>query len=446
MLQPLLGKHLKMYHTFSNGSPYKNYDGIVADGSVRSGKTAAISILFISLVLRDSAKYPEFNSLLCGQTYDAVKNNVVRPYIMPLLDGLGLKHNDPRNGNPLIIHDGKQDIIIEIYGAKNSGSDAPISGRTFIHALADEATLMNKAFIKMLETRLSLEDSKFLLTTNPSKPDSHIKTDFIDNDTKKKYVHYHFTIDDNPYLADNVKDKLKRSFTGIFYDRYIRGLWVAVEGRVFGSFTDEHILDFAVSPNWEIYAGLDFGWNDPACIILIGYDRNEDTYYIFDEIVESNITTRTMGLALTGNEIKTAKGVKRLVGHELMPYNFRKIIAGHEANQSRQESSGLSNKRILENEFGLKNMSIKFHYLDFSIQAVNEYINGSRLYVHPRCNTVIRDFNNYMYPEKDGEFYGEKPDASKTNHKYSHTMDAIRYVIDTVTPVKALSKVKVGFN
>ena len=454
MLSPFVGKHLKMIHTFSEGSPYIGKKLVVAHGSVRTGKTAALSILFLDRVLRYSLKYPNVNSIVAGFSYTSVKKNVVMAFIVPELEARGLQYTlTNQSGSSLIIKDGKHRIEIEIHGSGLVNSVGSIQGRTYLIGFVDEGTLAHPTYLKQLELRLSLPESKLLISTNPDNPDHYVKTGIIDAagvEGGKKVVAYHFILDDNPYLDAGVKEDMKVSFSGMFYDRYIRGLWIALEGRVFGNFGDVNIVDFTTNPGWEYYAGLDFGWNDPCAIILMAYDRLNNTWYIIDEFIQSYTSTASMGKLLTGGIVKVANKERTLTMSELMPNLFRGIYAGHEASARRQESGGLSNRNILQNEYPeLKRLiKIGFHYVDISIQAVYNYIgneNHQRLFVHPRCKSVIRDFNNYKYPEKKGEFYGEAPDDSHTNHKYSHSMDAIRYVVDSVTPIIIRQNAKVGW-
>ena len=356
-LKPFQGKQLQVFHTFSNGSPYKDCDGLVVDGSVRSGKSVVTSCLFNDLTLRNSPKHTNVNSMIGSATYTSAMENIVEPYILPFLKMLNIPFKAPsKSGSNLVINDGKYKIEIEIHGTGLANSHTKIQGRTYLNALIDEGTLAHPKFLKMLQTRLSLPESKLLINTNPDKPDHYVKTDIIDNlegTGEKNFAHYHFELDDNIYLAKSVKDRLKRSFTGIFYDRYIKGLWVAIEGRVFLNFSDDNIKEFENGMKWEYYAGLDFGWNDPAAIVILAYDRKENIWYIIDEIVESNIRTETMAELLVGKEVQGGFGVKRLSIAEHLPQILREVHAGHEAKQSRQESGGLSNKKILCNKYDL---------------------------------------------------------------------------------------------
>jgi len=450
MLLPFKGKHLQLYHTFSEGSPYKDKTIIIADGSVRSGKTAVTGKLFSDYILRMAHKYPGVSSAVFGQSQSSAIENVINPFIIPELDYMGLRYTRPSRTNPLVIYDGKYEIVIEVKGAQLSNSFTRVKGRTYLCALVDEGTEASHNMIPMLETRLSLPDSKLIINTNPDKPSHYIKTDMIDRVGfgRDDIMYYHFTLDDNPYIEDSVKDKLKKSFSGVFYDRYILGKWVVIEGKIYDNYISaKNVKEFDLEESWEYYLGLDFGWNDACAIVFMAYDRPNDTYYVIDEFIESHVSLTSMGDLMVGKSVKGAFGHKCIQHKNILANGLTGIWSGTEASQSRQEASGASSKStILANYPQLKGIfKIKHHYVDYSIMSVYNHVEN-KLFVHPRCKKVDRDFNNWMYPEKDGEFIGEKPDPSRANHKFSNSMDAIRYLVDTITPTKQKSKIKVGFN
>ena len=60
---------------------YKDYDAIICDGAVRSGKTLSMTLGFMfwaNTVYRDSA------FAICGKTIASLKRNVITPYVKML--------------------------------------------------------------------------------------------------------------------------------------------------------------------------------------------------------------------------------------------------------------------------------------------------------------------------------------------------------------------------
>jgi len=66
-------------------SEYENFDAIICDGSIRSGKTICMSISFI---LWAFYKFSGSAFALCGKTIRSLKRNVITP-ILPVLKNLG---------------------------------------------------------------------------------------------------------------------------------------------------------------------------------------------------------------------------------------------------------------------------------------------------------------------------------------------------------------------
>lgn len=63
--QPFSTKQLKILTWWCDTSPVKDYDGIIADGAVRSGKTVAMSIAFAKWAMHN---FNEHSFALCGKT------------------------------------------------------------------------------------------------------------------------------------------------------------------------------------------------------------------------------------------------------------------------------------------------------------------------------------------------------------------------------------------
>lgn len=56
------------------------------------------------------------------------------------------------------------------------------------------------------------------------------KLNWIDKRKKKRLLYLHFTMDDNLSLSEKVKERYQSMYMGVFYLRYIKGLWAVAEG------------------------------------------------------------------------------------------------------------------------------------------------------------------------------------------------------------------------
>ena len=122
-------------------------------------------------------------------------------------------------------------ILLE--GANDSRSEAKIRGLTLQGAYCDELTQFPRDFFAMLLSRLRVPNAKLIATTNPDSPSHWLKTDYINRQDELSFLDVKFLIDDNTTLPKDYVENLKVEYTGVFYDRFIRGLWVLAEGLIY---------------------------------------------------------------------------------------------------------------------------------------------------------------------------------------------------------------------
>ena len=72
--KPFSIKQKKIMTWWCDASPYKDWNGIIADGSVRSGKTVSMAPAFVNWAM---ANYDECDFALCGKTVGSLRRNVI---------------------------------------------------------------------------------------------------------------------------------------------------------------------------------------------------------------------------------------------------------------------------------------------------------------------------------------------------------------------------------
>lgn len=72
--QPFSDKQLKIMTWWCETSPVKDYDGIIADGAVRSGKTVSMACSFIQWAMKS---FNGHDFALCGKTVGSLRRNVL---------------------------------------------------------------------------------------------------------------------------------------------------------------------------------------------------------------------------------------------------------------------------------------------------------------------------------------------------------------------------------
>jgi PBSX family phage terminase large subunit len=252
----------------------------ILEGSVRSGKTYVSLLLWGFWVV---TKEPSCTFMMAGKTLMTLKRNV--------LELLG----DIFSGS-FTYSLGKKEASLfgrRIYleGVSDARSEAKIRGLTLDGAYCDELSLFEEDFFKMLLSRLSKHEAKLFATTNPDHPNHWLKRDYLDN-AELDLLDVKFTLDDNIYLDKKYVESLKKEYTGMYYDRFILGLWVAAEGRIYGEFDKSRmVLEEAEihrrlenNPLLFTIVGVDYGGNKSASVFsLAGFDRGFKNVYLLSE-------------------------------------------------------------------------------------------------------------------------------------------------------------------
>lgn len=206
----------------------------ILSGSVRSGKTWA---LHHKILEASDTNCPVRGwRVLFGQTKETIYVNVLKD----LFDIIGEENYD------YSAHTGRLRIFDtewKILGARDEGSEKFLRGATVGVAVGDELVLMPEGLFKMMLTRMSPPGARLYGTTNPDNPMHYLKTEYIDNPAVASYLfHLAMTMDDNPNLTPEYIASQKALYKGMFYKRFILGLWVMAEGSIWGDAWDDSLL------------------------------------------------------------------------------------------------------------------------------------------------------------------------------------------------------------
>lgn len=230
-------------------------------GSVRSGKTY-VSLLKWAIFVGTMPESAEF--LMTGKTLTSLKRNCLG-LLQDLVGANNFKYSISQKNGKLF---GR---TIWLEGANDDRAESKIRGMTLAGAYVDELTQIPEDFYKMLLSRLSIKNAKLYATTNPDSPNHWVRKDIILNDEIDKQV-WNFVFDDNEILKKeneqyfNDLKKEYQSMGGVFYQRFILGLWVLAEGLIYKQFANNKEM-FIKDSAFDIYGNkLNF------MIISIGID------------------------------------------------------------------------------------------------------------------------------------------------------------------------------
>lgn len=273
--KPFSIKQQKLLTWWNKGSPVSHKNGIIADGAIRSGKTLAMSLSFVLWAMNT---FINQNLGMAGKTIGSFRRNVLF-WLKLMLRCRGYKVREYRSDNYIIVTRNEVMNYFYIFGGKDERSQDLIQGITLAGMLFDEVALMPESFVNQATGRCSVEGSTFWFNCNPESPNHWFYLNWIKKYKELDLLYLHFTMDDNLSMAEKIKERYKKMYSGIFYDRYIRGLWVVAEGLIYGIFAnkpDRYLYKESKLPQFiEVTVGLDFGGNKSAhSLVATGTTKN----------------------------------------------------------------------------------------------------------------------------------------------------------------------------
>lgn len=157
-----------------------------------------------------------------------------------MLRSLGFTYEELVSKNMIIIKKDGRENRFYIFGGKDEGSAALIQGMTLSGVMLDETALMPRSFCEQAIARCSVDNSRLWFNCNPENPAHWFYTEWIKKAVDKNCLYLHFTMDDNPSLSEEIKQRYKNLYSGSFYKRFIEGKWVSCDGAVY-PFSTAHI-------------------------------------------------------------------------------------------------------------------------------------------------------------------------------------------------------------
>ena len=366
----------------------------ILEGSVRSGKTWISLVLWafwVATMPRDGCY------LMAAKTVNSLKRNC-----LDLLQGLVGEGNF---GYSVFKKEGKlfgRTIYLE--GAGDMRAESKIRGMTLAGAYCDELSLFEEAFFAMLLSRLSVPGAKLFATTNPDNPQHWLKRGYLERQEELDLLSMRFLIEDNPFLDEGYVQNLKREYTGVFYERFIRGKWVVAEGLVYPMFERErHVVKAKETAQGMYYVSVDYGTVNPCSMGL--WQVQDRAAVRLKEYYHDGKKSR---MQKTDEEYYVA--LEHLAGDRVIQHvvvdpsaaSFIQTIHRH-------------------GRFGVK--KAENHVLD-GIRVTASLMESGRVLFDESCVDAIREFGLYAWEDQLGE--------DKVVKEFDHAMDEIRYFCNTV--------------
>ena len=407
-------KQRMILNWWTDGSPAKDADGIIADGAIRSGKTVAMSLSFVAWACE------RFNGErfgICGKTIGSLRRNVVSP-LKAILPGRGYSIRERRGDNLLVI--GRGDTVNEFYlfGGKDEGSQDLIQGVTLAGCLLDEVALMPESFVTQATARCSVEGSKLWFNCNPEGPMHWFKKEWVDRSSELRMNYLHMTMEDNLSLSESIKSRYRNMYAGVFFQRYILGLWAMAEGLIYPMFTDENIYTdesrpIALYSTARRVIACDYGTTNP-CVFLDVWDDGQtiwiDHEYRWDS--QSDAARRTGQPSKT--DAQYGEDMAVFMGED--PARQCMIIVDPSA------ASFIAELR----QRGFYVKAADNEVLD-GIRKTASLLARRRVMIHDSCRGLISELQSYAWDDKARISGEDKP--LKT---MDHAPDALRYFVNSL--------------
>jgi PBSX family phage terminase large subunit len=399
MIYQKLSRRQLLALTWWNRPAFRELDGVVCDGAIRSGKTVSMSVGFVlwSMAAFDGAVFA-----MCGKTIESLRRNVIT--VLPTwLEGIvGIRER--RNENKLTVTVNGRTNSYYLFGGRDESSYALIQGITLSGVLFDEVALMPRSFVEQALARCSVEGSKFWFNCNPEGPGHWFYQEWVLKCQERRILHLHFTMADNLSLSETIKRRYESMYGGVFYDRYIRGLWVVAEGLIYTCFNAAlHVVKTEERAYDRYYISCDYGTINPFSCGLWGrcggkwYRAAE---YYFDSRRESRQQTD----AEYYEQLIRLAGDRKISAVIVDPSAASFIETVRRGGRFRVEPAA---NAVLD---GIRDVATQ-------LQLGNLFINDC-------CGDCIREFGLYRWDEKAA---ADKP--LKTD---DHSMDDVRYFVHTV--------------
>lgn len=417
--KPFSRRQRQLMDWWVEGSPVRGYDGIIADGAIRSGKTVAMSLGFVFWAMEI---FDGQNFIMAGKTIGSFKRNVLQDLKL-MLTSRGYRwvhHLSGETPNMLEVTRKGRTNYFYMFGGKDEASQDLVQGITAAGAFFDEVALMPESFVNQATGRCSVAGSKFWFNCNPAGPMHWFKTGWIDKRKDKRLLYLHFTMEDNLSLDEGIKARYRSMYAGVFYKRYIRGLWAVAEGLVYTMCTDRNYYTDAERPIAlgsisQKYIAVDYGTTNP-CVFLEIWDDGEtvwvDREYRWD--------SRSDEARRTGSPQKTdaqyADDMAAFMG--TAPEDQCTIVVDPSAASFIAELQGR----------GFYVMPADNEVLD-GIRIVASLLAMRRIMINRACKGLRAEMQSYAWDEKAAERGEEKPVK-----QLDHGADALRYFCKTILP------------
>lgn len=384
-------------------------------GAVRSGKTIASLIAFLIAL----AGAPDSGLIIiAGRTLQTIERNILEPLQDRQLFGFLVGHVHHTRGSTTAVILGR---TVHLIGASDARAEGRVRGLTAYLVLVDEATLVPEGFFTQLLARLSVPGARLLLTSNPEGPAHWLRKKFLLREGELNLRHWHFTLNDNPSLDPAYVAALKAEYVGLWYKRFIDGLWILAEGVVYDMWDEDRMLEDRIPTitRW-IGTGVDHGTVNPFVALTAGIGVDKRIHFVAEYRHDSKLARRQKTDAEYSRDLQDFHAGITIPGTTLKGIRPEYICVDPSA-------AGFVTQLYRDGVPGVMNADNSV--LD-GIRMFASLLGNDRIRVHRSCKGFIDEIPGYAWSEDDAAKGEDKPVKVE-----DHSLDAARYLCKTTEPL-----------
>ena len=318
-----------------------------------------------------------------------------------------------------------------VFGGRDESSQDLIQGITLAGLFCDEVALMPESFVNQASGRCSVPGAKLWFNCNPDSPMHWFLLRWIEKCDEKRLLHIHFLMDDNPSLSDEVRERYRTMYSGVFYRRFILGEWVMAQGAIYrDAWSDELLfgddqLEYLLK-NLHIMRRsitIDYGTVNPM-VYLDVLDDGRDLWFIREYYWDSRAEEKEKDNSQYADDL-----LEFVRGVELWPTN---VVIDPSAASFKIElrNRGLRAKETVET-INADNDVIE------GIRKVNTLLTRRRIDFYCGLVHTLKEMQSYCWDDKALQQSGKEKPIKVADH----APDAVRYYVSTVIRPRRIANV-----
>ena len=260
---------------------------------------------------------------------------------------------------------------------------------------------MPQSFYNQATARLSVEGAKVFCNCNPESPYHWFYTDVLKNLKEQNGLYVHFTMEDNLTLSEEIKNRYKKMYSGVFADRYIKGKWVVANGLIYDMFKSRHEIEPEDVPYDDIVkwcVGVDYGTANATAFLLCGKTADGTIYVCKEYYFAGRLEAQAQNdFEAQKTDLEYAEDMKQFISdnYNLTGQVYRSGPNGMSIVTDPAASSFILQLRRMRMKVSRANNDV----LD-GIRTVATHIGDDRLFISKECVNTLKEIHTYVWDSK----------------------------------------------